>query len=71
MGGMLKELDDKYSARLINLASHSSLSTDESAILTDEDKDIIKNIVEHLEDKYHFQINPIQCSTTTSITSSR
>ena len=70
-GGMLKELDDKYSARLINLASHSSLSTDESAILTDEDKDIIKKIVEHLEDKYHFQINPIQCSTTTSITSSR
>lgn len=69
--GMLKELDNKYSARLINLASHSSLSTDESAILTDEDKDIIKKIVEHLEDKYHFQINPIQCSTTTSITSSR
>lgn len=70
-GGMLKELDDKYSARLINLASHSSLSTDESAILTDEDKDIIKKIVEHLEDKYHFQINPIQSSTTTSTTSSR
>lgn len=70
-GKMLKELDDKYSARLINLASHSSLSTDESAILTDEDKDIIKKIVEHLEDKYHFQINPIQSSTTTSTTSSR
>ena len=70
-GEMLKELDDKYSARLINLASHSSLSTDESAILTDEDKDIIKKIVEHLEDKYHFQINPIQSSTTTSTTSSR
>ena len=70
-GGMLKELDDKYSARLINLASHSSLSTDESAILTDEDKDIIKKIVEHLEDKYHFQINPIQSFTTTSTTSSR
>ena len=70
-GKMLKELDDKYLARLINLASHSSLSTDESAILTDEDKDIIKEIVEHLEDKYHFQINPIQSSTTTSTTSSR
>ena len=70
-GEMLKELDDKYSARLINLASHSSLSTDESAILTDEDKNIIKKIVEHLEDKYHFQINPIQSFTTTSTTSSR
>ena len=36
----------------------SSLSTDESSILTDEDKEIIKNIVDFFEKTYHFKIEP-------------
>lgn len=57
-GELLKEMDDKYATRLINLSSHSSLSTDESSILTDEDKEIIKNIVDFFEKTYHFKIEP-------------
>lgn len=57
-GELLKEMDDKYATRLINLSSHSSLSTDESSILTDEDKEIIKNIVDFFEKTYHFKIKP-------------
>ena len=57
-GELLKEMDDKYATRLINLSSHSSLSTDESSILTDEDKEIIKDIVDFFEKTYHFKIEP-------------
>ncbi len=47
---------EKYITRLINISSHSKVSHMEVSTITDEDKDMLKSIMEEITKRYHFNL---------------
>lgn len=47
-----------FISRLINISSHSKISSEESRFLKDEDKEILKSLTNQLIEKFHFKIPP-------------
>lgn len=58
-GDLLEPGLRQYQARLINISSHSKLSSLESLYVTGEDKTRLKELVDFLVAKYNFQLTPI------------
>lgn len=54
---LLQLRDEKVKARIINISSHSTISTEEAPILTDEDKKNLKDEFENFLTYYHFEDN--------------
>jgi hypothetical protein len=54
---LLPQNDDGQAmmARIINISSHSSHAGEEVAVLTEEDKRILRDLVSEINTKYHFQ----------------
>lgn len=52
--GETEEDKKSYWSRIINLSSHSTLSTDEVAIVKNEDKRVVKYLVNHIKTYYKF-----------------
>ena len=50
------EAEKNYLARIVNISSHSKFSSMESINITDEDRDVLKNIMKIMTEKYHFRI---------------
>ena len=58
-GDLLPQNDDgqtnPYEARIINISSHSKHAGEEVAILTEDDKRVLRFLVNEINTKYHFQ----------------
>ena len=50
------ETEKKYASRLINISSHSKISSLESCDITDEDKETLKNLMKTMIETYHFNL---------------
>jgi wobble nucleotide-excising tRNase len=58
-GDLLPQNDDgqtnPYEARIINISSHSKHAGEEVAVLTEDDKRVLRFLVDEINTKYHFQ----------------
>ena len=46
---------DPYMNRIVNLSSHSKHSGEETILISDNDKRVLKGLVEHINTKYNFR----------------
>lgn len=50
------EAEKNYLTRIVNISSHSKFSSMESINITDEDRDVLKNLMKVMTERYHFRI---------------
>ena len=50
------EAEKNYLTRIVNISSHSKFSSMESINITDEDRDVLKNLMKLMTDRYHFRV---------------
>ncbi|THA07341.1 anticodon nuclease, partial [Rodentibacter pneumotropicus] len=46
---------DPYMNRIVNLSSHSKHSGEETILISDNDKRVLKRLIEHLTERYKFR----------------